>query len=83
MATTATDDDDWVRADDWQPRRDESDEYHTWYRSNGMTLQELTDLAAKNGYGPDDVCVDYGDCGSHAVQLWVRKRGKLDAEPGV
>lgn len=70
MVTSATDDD-WVRADGWQPRADDS----AFYRANGMTLQELTDLAAENGYGPADVCVDYGDCGSHCVELWVRKGG--------
>jgi hypothetical protein len=74
MATPATDEDDWVKPD-WRPRHpDYDDEFFTFYRANGMTLQELTDLAAENGYGPDDVCMDYGDCGSHAVDLWVRKR---------
>lgn len=70
MVTSATGEDDWVPADEWQPRTDDSGED---YRSNGMTLRELVELAAENGYGPGDVVVDYGECGSHAVQLWVRK----------
>lgn len=40
---------------------------------NGMTLRQLVEWAEANGHGLDDVQVDYADCGTHRVVLYVRK----------
>lgn len=47
---------------------------------NGWTLQQLLDLATQHGVDPSDMCVDYGECSSHEVQVLVRRR-EVDANP--
>lgn len=41
---------------------------------NGMTLRELVDWAELNGHALGDVQVDYADCGTHRVEMYVRVR---------
>lgn len=36
-----------------------------------MTLQELMDWANNHGHALSDVSLEYGGCGSHAIELWV------------
>lgn len=39
---------------------------------NGLTLRQLVDWAEQNGHALDDVQVDYADCGTHRVEMYVR-----------
>lgn len=41
--------------------------------ANDMSLQDLVDWAHEQGMSLTDVRVEYGDCGSHAVELHVRQ----------
>jgi hypothetical protein len=41
---------------------------------NGMTLRQLVDWAGQNGHALEDVQVDYADCGTHRVVMYVRER---------
>lgn len=51
---------------------------------NGMTLRRLVEWAEANGHDPDNVQVDYADCGTHRVVLYVRQASDdvpTDVEP--
>lgn len=41
---------------------------------NGLTLQDLVDWAKHHGHSLTDVSLEYGGCGSHAIELWVRTK---------
>lgn len=61
--------DKWTLADDHPV----SKYSHNTPDVGGMTLQELVDWADAHGHALSDVSLEYGGCGSHAVELWVRK----------
>jgi hypothetical protein len=64
-----------MSADEWtQADNHPTNGWHDTPDVGDMTLQELTDWAALHGHELNDVRLEYGGCGSHAIELWLRNQ---------